>query len=168
MNAIVIEQTPDDVKLAFEVHQNAAIDRLRLARARVSSLAIDAIPNTRIAVKFNFKSKALDAPPNILRLEITFRMVGIQDVEAGDAERALMPVAGKPEQVVSVECAFDVDYTLREGFDVTPEHVKAFKDGNAIFNAWPYFREFLQNNLLRMGLPILTAPFLRLQPKLQK
>ena len=53
----------------------------------------------------------------------------------------------------------------REGFEIASEHVKAFKDGNAIFNAWPYFREYLRNNLQRMGMPPLTAPFLRLQPK---
>ena len=48
--------------------------------------------------------------------------------------------------------------------------MKAFQNGNAIFNLWPYFRECLQNNLQRMGLPPLTAPFLRLQlkPKLRK
>jgi hypothetical protein len=48
---------------------------------------------------------------------------------------------------------------------LTPERVKAFKDGNAIFIAWPYCRQYPQNSLQRMGLPPLAAPFLRLQPQ---
>jgi len=164
MNAIVIEQTQDDAKLAFEVHQNAAIQRIRLARARVASQAIDEAPRATVSVKFTFKSKALTAPPNILRLEIAFRMAGVEEPsqEDVDAER---PESLKSEPVVLVECAYEVDYLLRESFAISAEHKKAFKDGNGIFNIWPYFREYLQSNLQRMGLPPLVAPFLRLQPK---
>jgi hypothetical protein len=166
MSAIVIEQTQDETKLAYEVHQNAAINRIRLARAKVVSQAIDEAPKAHIAVAFNFKSKPMNAPPNVLRLEIAFRMAGIEEkVESNDDAPEKKPDGKKPEPVVSVECAYEVDYVLSEDFEITPEHVKAFKDGNAIFNAWPYFREYLQNNLQRMGLPPLIAPFLRLQPK---
>ena len=165
MNAIVIEQTHDETRLGFEVHQNGAINRIRLARAKVASQPIDEAPKSHIAVEFNFKSKPMSAPPNVLRLEIGFRMAGIEEPEDGIEEIPAKKPDEKPETVVLVECAYEVDYVLREGFEITPAHVKAFKDGNAIFNAWPYFREYLQNNLQRMGLPPLTAPFLRLQPK---
>jgi len=166
MNAIVIEQNQDETKLAFEVNQSAAINRIRLARAKVASQAMDEGPKAPISVNFNFKSKPMASPPNVLRLEIAFRMAGIEEPEEGTEDApAKKPDDKKPETVVLVECAYEVDYVLREGFEITPEHVKAFKDGNAIFNAWPYFREYLQNNLQRMGLPPLTAPFLRLQPK---
>lgn len=166
MNAIIIYQNEDETKLAFEVNSNAAIGRIRLARAKVASQAMDKGLKSPIAVTFNFKSKPVNSPANVLRLEIAFRMAGVEEKEEGKTgapERN--PDEKKPEPVVLVECAYEVDYVLREGFSITPDHVKAFKDGNAIFNAWPYFREYLQNNLQRMGLPPLTAPFLRLQPK---
>ena len=83
MNAIVIEQNQDQTKLAFEVHQNAAINRIRLARAKVASHVIDEAPTALITVVFNFKSKPLSAPPNVLRLEIAFRMAGIEEKEEG-------------------------------------------------------------------------------------
>lgn len=161
MNAIIIEQNQDETKLAFELNQNAAIGRMRLARAKVASQAMDEGLKPPIAVMFNFKSKPINAPANVLRLEIAFRMAGVEEKEEGKKGTP----EKKPEPVVLVECAYEADYVLREGFSITPEHVKAFKDGNAIFNAWPYFREYLQNDLQRMGLPPLTAPFLRLQPK---
>jgi hypothetical protein len=161
MSAIVIEQTQDETALAFAVHRNAGINRIRLARSKVASQAFGEVPKSPISVNFTFKSKLLSAPPNVLRLEIAFRMAGVEE----KAESRGAAPEKKPEPVVSVECAYEVDYTLREGFEVTAQHVKAFKDGNAIFNAWPYFREYLQNNLQRMGFPTFTAPFLRLQPK---
>ncbi len=168
MNAIVIEQSQDETKLAFEVNQSAAISRIRLARAKVASQAIDEAPKVPLTVMFSFKSKPMNAPPNVLRLEIAFRMAGIEEKEAAKKDaREKEAVGKKPEPVVLVECAYEVDYVLREDFEITPGHVKAFKDGNAFFNAWPYFREYLQNNLQRMGLPALTAPFLRLQPRLK-
>ena len=166
MNAIIIEQNQDETRLAFEVNQSSAINRIRLARAKVASQSMDESPKAPISVSFNFKSKPLATAPDVLRLEIAFRMSGIEEKEEGKQDSPERnPGDKKSEAVVLVECAYEVDYVLREGFEITPEHVKAFKDGNAIFNAWPYFREYLQNNLQRMGLPPLTAPFLRLQPK---
>ncbi|MCC6390027.1 MAG: hypothetical protein IT167_05450 [Bryobacterales bacterium] len=166
MNAIIIEQNQDETRLAFEVNQNAAIRRIRLARAKVASQAMGERATAPISVVFNFKSKEITAPAGILRLEIAFRMTGVEEKEERKRRPAGKKVGDKRETpVVLVECAYEVDYLLREGFLITPEHVHAFKEGNGIFNVWPYFREYLQNNLQRMGLPPLTVPFLRLLPK---
>ena len=112
MNAIVITQDQDETKLAFEVHQNAVIDRLRLTRAKVTSRPNDEAGTSRIRVSFNFRSKPLVAPANILRLEVAFRMVGTE------LEADVKDFAGKgkkPEPPVVVECAYEVDYVLLEG-----------------------------------------------------
>jgi hypothetical protein len=140
MNAIVIEQTQDETKLAFEVNQNSAITRIRLARAKVAAQTLDEAPKAHVEVAFNFKSKPLSAPPNLLRLEIAFRMAGIEEQEEGKVGAPEKKTADKrPEPVVLVECAYEVDYVLREGFEITADHVKAFKDGNAVFVnlIWP-------------------------------
>jgi len=50
-------------------------------------------------------------------------------------------------------------------FEITSEHARAFQEGTAIFNLWPYFREFVQSHLVAMALSAFTAPFLRIQPK---
>jgi len=46
-----------------------------------------------------------------------------------------------------------------KGFD--KETLEEFADINGLFNAWPYWREFVQNVTTRMGLPPLTVPVLR-------
>lgn len=161
MNAIVIEQTRDETKLAFEVHQNASLQKIRLARAKLFSRAISEMTGAPVDVEFDFKSRALQSTGSVLRLEISFRVAGILGADEGsrDSEQA------HKEPVVSVNCEWEVEYKLREGFRLTPKHIRAFRTGNAIFNTWPYFREYLQENSVRMGYPPIVAPFLRLQPK---
>jgi len=40
--------------------------------------------------------------------------------------------------------------------------VRHFAETNGLYNAWPYWREFVQNTAARMSLPGLTVPVLRL------
>lgn len=67
-----------------------------------------------------------------------------------------------PEPGVELTCALDLRYGLPEGFESTPEERQAFADLNGVFNAWPYFREFVQSATVRMGLPAFVVPVLRL------
>ena len=41
------------------------------------------------------------------------------------------------------------------------EELEAFGEVNAVFNAWPYWRELVQASLARMLLPPLTLPVFR-------
>lgn len=154
MTPIVIEQNQADVKLAFTVQQNANISRVRLANSRIDSeLPIDG--EGAIAVSFNFKSRVLTGgAPDTLRLRIDFSVIGQCETTSIGLRR-----------IIRIDSGYEVDYSLRDGFQLTPAQAKAFKNGNAVFNVWPYFREYVQSTVERMGLPPLTAPFLRLQPK---
>ncbi len=159
MNPILIEQTRQEIGLAIEVHRNAAICAIRLARGKTASQPLDETLKGPIVVKFTTKSRSVAAPKGKLRIEVDFRVAG--EVKPPRGEKS--PV--KKEAIVRVECTFALDYQLREGFEPSAKQVKAFKDGNVIFNCWPYFREYLQDSIQRMGFPPLAAPFLGVQPK---
>jgi hypothetical protein len=158
MSAITIEQTPEQAKLAIELHHHAALRSIRVARSRISNRLADLSTASKIALEFAFRSKRIEAPSDVIRLECLFQLTGR---ESTDAESQ----AAKPEAAIMVNCVYAVEYSVDASFDATPAHVDAFKDGNAIFNCWPYFREYLQSSLVRMNLPVFTAPFLRLQAK---
>ena len=154
MNPLTIEQDPDEVKLAFSVHQNSVLRQIRLVRAKLASSVRPEVADDPLEIGFQHKSKHVDAPPNLFRVAVSFKMTGKRP--------------GEDTAPVTVECDFEADYELLEGFTLNPDAARAFKDGNAVFNMWPYFREYLQSSIQRMGLPPLTAPFLRLQPKPRK
>jgi hypothetical protein len=67
--------------------------------------------------------------------------------------------------VFSVECAYELCYGLKDGYRPEGNEIEAFKNGNAIFNCWPYFREFFQSLTSRMGQAPPPLPFLRVAPK---
>ncbi len=77
------------------------------------------------------------------------------------------PMDGKPEAqpVIGIGVAFRLTYGLPANFKATDEELKAFADLNGTFNAWPYFREFVQTASARMGLPPIMIPVLRFSRK---
>ena len=160
MTPVIIQQTAEEARLAFELHTHAEIDSVRLRKARVASRSILDPVSSPIALRFGHKARQVQAPKGVLRLEIDFRLSGEQEDAVSERE----PKAAK-EPLVLVECTWEVDYRLADGYQPAPKTVRAFKDGNAIFNCWPYFREYLQNTVTRMNLPPLTVPLLRLMPK---
>ncbi len=161
MTPILIQQTPHEARLAFELHTHAEIESVRLRKARLASSPLLESPGGRIKLRFRQRARQVQAPEGILRLEVNFRLSGDQEKHSSNKE----PKASK-EPLLVVDCTWEVDYRLAENYQPSPKAVKAFKDGNAIFNCWPYFREYVQNAVTRMNLPPLTIPLLRLLPKL--
>ena len=68
-------------------------------------------------------------------------------------------------EVLVITCRLEVVYELAEGYEPTSEQIDAFSQGNAVFNCWSYFREYVQNSVARIGYPPVTIPFLRMVPK---
>jgi hypothetical protein len=50
----------------------------------------------------------------------------------------------KAEAYISISATFELRYRLPEGFGASSEELEAFARTNGVFNAWPYWREFLQ------------------------
>lgn len=63
-----------------------------------------------------------------------------------------------------IEAAFLIIYQVDNPEGLTQEDVDQFGKINGVYNAWPYWREFAQNTIVRMGLPALTIPVFRILP----
>lgn len=72
---------------------------------------------------------------------------------------------GGKEPAVSVKASFELEYSLPKGFAPKPTELQGFAEINGIFNAWPYWREYVQSMFIRMGLPPLTLPVYRLKDR---
>ena len=80
----------------------------------------------------------------------------------------LVPEQAKEEPLVSIETSFELQYRLPEGFRVDPQTLTTFAETNGIYNAWPYWREFVQSTFARMGLPPVVLPLLRAREVMEK
>ena len=104
-------------------------------------------------LRVSHNSVATVPTDGVLRIEVRFQ---IQCYDSSDPAALLF----------SVECSFDIDYEIEDkSFVPSPESIAAFKDGNAIFNCWPYAREFVQDMTGRMSVHPPPLPFLRIVPK---
>jgi len=66
--------------------------------------------------------------------------------------------AGELLRIVAV---FLLQYRLSSFEGLTKANFNAFGEMNGLYNAWPYWREFVQATTVRMGLPPFTIPVYR-------
>jgi preprotein translocase subunit SecB len=65
---------------------------------------------------------------------------------------------------VVIEAEFVLVYAVDSLEGIKQKNLDVFGQTNGVFNAWPYWREFVQSITTRMGLPPLTLPAYRLAP----
>lgn len=61
---------------------------------------------------------------------------------------------------ITIAADFVLSYVLDSIEGVQTEHVDAFAGINGVYNAWPYWREYVQSTSVRLGLPALTLPLM--------
>ena len=63
---------------------------------------------------------------------------------------------------LTITAKFVLVYSIKSFDGIDHENIRAFAAINGVFNAWPYWREFVQNTTARMGLPRpITVPVFR-------
>jgi hypothetical protein len=86
----------------------------------------------------------------------------------GVAIRFVLTAFGKDEPqkeesaFLTIEAEFFLLYSIQKAADLDDVSFKSFAEFNGTYNAWPYWREFVQSVTSRMELPPLTIPVFRL------
>jgi hypothetical protein len=149
-----ITQSPEAIKQSLELNAHAAIDAIRLASATLWS-----VPPERFGPEMSAESE-VSFRPGVFRKGDHSLIFGIDfKCTARTTEEG-----AKPQDLIKISCVLEAEYSVNPEFEPRDDQIKAFHAGNAIFNSWPYFREFVQNSVVRMHLPPPPVPFLRLMP----
>jgi hypothetical protein len=152
--SMIIEQDEQEWKQSLELNSNAEFQSIRLIGSSLSAtLSIDDIEEDvqPLPVNITFTPVRHRVVKNVLTCESDF----VFRVE--DQDQKTVPL--------NVECRLEARYVLRPEFNPTEDQIRAFQSGNVIFNCWPFFREYVQNSVVRMSLPAPSVPFLRMMPK---
>jgi hypothetical protein len=75
----------------------------------------------------------------------------------------LVPRRSHEDSAISIRAAFELQYSLPPKFSVSRRNLDAFAQINGVFNAWPYWREFVESMTARMHLPPLILPVFRVR-----
>lgn len=70
----------------------------------------------------------------------------------------------KGTPAIEVSVGFELAYRIPTNMSAPAASLAEFANVNGIFNAWPYFREFVHASLARMGHPPFILPVYRLAP----
>ena len=127
------------------------IESVRLRKANCRSAVHPSETADAINVKASCKAAVVKEPgeDGSLRIETTFTM---EVRSASDEEKLQAEILG----------TFELSYKVPDDESFSSEELDAFGQGNAVFNAWPYWRELVQASLARMSMPLLTVPVFRL------
>jgi len=72
-------------------------------------------------------------------------------------------VMSQDKTVVSIMATYELIYQMSKDMKVSQDELNDFARLNAMFNVWPYWREFVQSTITRMNLPPLVLPLFRIK-----
>ena len=149
---MIIEQSREQMHDAVALHTRASIRWIRLSQANV--WGVPHVPREigTVAFDINFKSAAFHREGEHLSFDTDFSFV-------------LTSESNEKQPLLTVDCRFEAQYVLADGFDPSERQIEAFQAANAVFNCWPFFREYVQNTVVRMNFPPPPVPLLRIRRK---
>lgn len=150
--SVVIEQDSAQIRAAAAFHSNAEIDRVTLLEATAKKAANWSDLQRPLSISVEFKPLEALVSDKCANIPIRF--------EWRAHDQSAVPV-----EAVTVVCTLEASYSLAEGYKPDPAETTAFQAANAVFNCWPFFREYVQSTVQRMTLPAPPVPFLRLVVK---
>src|SRR5206468_9297484 len=99
------------------VHRNAAMNTIRLMRAKSSSDRPDFALKEPISLEFQVKAEHYEVSAGSLLIQVDFLLTGSKEVGKS-----------KSKSPLSVDCTFEVIYKLRPDFVPSAEQIEAFKN----------------------------------------
>jgi hypothetical protein len=150
--ALTIQQDPQELRDSLALNSKASFGSLRLVESRcwAKSRFQDVKFGLELGVEFR---------PTEARAERQCLQLGTQFTFFLRSSRR------KTVEALRIECRFEAEYQLKPGYKPSDAEIGAFHRANAVFNCWPFFREYIQNTAVRMNYPAPPIPFLRLRPK---
>ena len=139
-----------DLKRLISVVQ---IESVRLCEVHCRSVAQPSEVADAVRVNTSRKTAVVKEPTEdrAFRIEATFTM----EVRSADDDEELQ---------AELRGTFELSYGIPGDVSFSAQELEAFGEVNAVFNAWPYWRELVQSSLARMLLPPLTLPVFRVVP----
>jgi hypothetical protein len=148
-----IVQELKEFQLAASLSRRASIRSVRLVESTVqSTLEYDAL-KFPLDIHLDVGRFESSVKKNSLRVNIRF-IYTVTDTSP------------EPVKAFHVDCRFQSIYDLDPQYKPARKEIVAFREGNAVFNCWPYFREYVQHCAMRADFPsVPPVSFLRVQVK---
>ena len=149
--SVEIRQDLDQVKLSFSFQRHADLNTVKLIGALVSRSDSWEAGTENLLLQFEHSPGTMQVSKDCVTMRTLYRFIA-----KAPGKRLV--------EMLQIECTFEATYQLGNGYQPGEGEVNSFRSGNAVFNSWPFFREYVQSTAARMNLPIPPVSFLRLVP----
>lgn len=125
-------------------------------------------------VTIRLKKAEVDAawtmPPDSLQTGLEYKTVSVEQRDEQEVialtQFTITAVTGSEhsEPVLTLRALFELQYHIAgDHQQFTEEQLTAFGASSVLMNAWPYWREYAHNTVVRIGLPPMVVPLLTLR-----
>jgi hypothetical protein len=135
------------VDLATPVSQRIELENLLLLETVARRQPLRGTLPAHISVNVDVKTDA-NKKEGVIQVRPHFVLVARFENESND-------------ELMRIEAVFLLQYRVPSFDGLRKANITAFGEMNGLYNAWPYWREFVQATTVRMGLPALTVPVYR-------
>lgn len=151
-----------DLKAVARVSSQARLVDLRLhdcsAELNTDPQDLSADWRDRIFNGYDSSFEGLDEDKRIVKVRCAFICVYMEGVDL--RKDRLPPYEPDNPPTFAIDAAFDLAYSLKPETEFDEDDLAHFAFANGTHNAWPYWREFVQNFTQRMGIdPVVVGPF---------
>jgi hypothetical protein len=147
-----------DMEIQSQVAQWAVLQDIYLVDAKITRDPLIALPEA-LTLEHKCSTDYPRSPKENYFVLCNFRVVAFDGKEPS-------------KLVMKIEASFFISYVKKPDIklpvhddDSLLTYVEYLMKVNPISDAWPYWREFVQNMSSRMGFPALTVPLLEIVPK---
>jgi len=127
----------------------AQLQRIRLVEASCRAFPRELGEPGEVDLRLNWSAKSI------------LREAGVFSVLA-DIEVLLIPSGSAEVEGARIWARFELNYSVPPEVELNEGLLEEFAKSNGVFNAWSYWREFVQNTLVRMELPPFPLPLYRM------
>lgn len=146
-----MNKAPGSLKEIIGSVQLAGVKLCELTAA--GNLPENGVRNASVEIAYSARVKDRSSDRFVATATITVRMT-----RQGGGKKA----ARRGRTTLSLQAAFDLLYELPKAKEFSAAALSHFANVNGVYNAWPYWRELVQNTSVRMGLPPLVLPVFRI------
>jgi preprotein translocase subunit SecB len=145
------ETSANPFELAIPVSDRVQIKSVFVIESRIKRGDDEQFTRGGFGLKYHHEVKRhdVDQDASQIRLQLSFSVITTKDGEP------------EAEPLLLIETTLALVYSLDSFDGIDEQNVRAFAETNGVYNAWPYWREFVQSATVRMGLPALVPPVFR-------
>lgn len=144
---------PPAEKTATDVTVRATTADARRVSRVVPFVSLQQVILTEVTAKRADQVPAQSVPFNM-------NAAGAKNLSEGRLDVRVRLTFATREPALEITAVFALVYALSK--PISDDDARAFAQLNAIFNAWPYWRELVQSIATRMGLPPPVVPLMKI------